>query len=169
MVRTTCCRAKLPSVRGFLFCLFSRLFLLCKYILQVGKESSELNHELQALERQSASSDHCAELVSEALLLYDQASTQDMYQGNCWIEALNMWVITWLQCFDIFRKQVFVWGGPFQFSVVVLFAHSSHYCWQQSPLFWNRTLLSILFPISVSPPCMPKVLLLPTFYVNQSP
>jgi len=71
-------------VRGFLFCLFSRLFLLCKYILQVGKESSELNHELQALERQSASSDHCAELVSEALLLYDQASTQDMYQGNCW-------------------------------------------------------------------------------------
>ncbi|KAH8487192.1 hypothetical protein Peur_069465 [Populus x canadensis] len=58
----------------------AQLDILRNRLTMVGKESSELNHELQALERQSASSDHCAELVSEALLLYDQASTQDMYQ-----------------------------------------------------------------------------------------
>ncbi|CAK7323168.1 unnamed protein product [Dovyalis caffra] len=49
-------------------------------LTMIGKESAELNYELQALERQSASSDHCAELVSEALQLYDQASVQDMFQ-----------------------------------------------------------------------------------------
>ncbi|KAG6745870.1 hypothetical protein POTOM_050380 [Populus tomentosa] len=58
----------------------AQLDILRNRLTMVGKESSELNHELQALERQSASSDHCAELVSEALLLYDQASSQDMYQ-----------------------------------------------------------------------------------------
>ncbi|KAF2325495.1 hypothetical protein GH714_029543 [Hevea brasiliensis] len=44
----------------------------------IGKESSEMNRELQALERQSASSDSCAALVNEALQLYEQNSAHDM-------------------------------------------------------------------------------------------
>ncbi|XP_044476607.1 protein MIS12 homolog isoform X2 [Mangifera indica] len=45
-----------------------------------GKESVELNRELQALERQSTSSDRCAGLASEALQLYEENSMQDMLQ-----------------------------------------------------------------------------------------
>ncbi|KAK9203919.1 hypothetical protein WN943_014176 [Citrus x changshan-huyou] len=46
----------------------------------VGKESSELSRELQALEKQSSATDHSAGLVSEALQLYDQNSVHDLFQ-----------------------------------------------------------------------------------------
>ncbi|KAL9438348.1 hypothetical protein AB3S75_024093 [Citrus x aurantiifolia] len=46
----------------------------------VGKESSELSQELQALEKQSSATDHSAGLVSEALQLYDQNSVHDLFQ-----------------------------------------------------------------------------------------
>ncbi|KAJ6676896.1 PROTEIN MIS12-like protein [Salix viminalis] len=58
----------------------AQLDILRNKLTMVGKESAGLNHELQALERQSASSDHCSELVSQALQLYGQPSMQDMFQ-----------------------------------------------------------------------------------------
>ncbi|KAJ6374062.1 hypothetical protein OIU78_029715 [Salix suchowensis] len=58
----------------------AQLDILRNRLTMVGKESAGLNHELQALERQSASSDHCSELVSQALQLYGQPSMQDMFQ-----------------------------------------------------------------------------------------
>ncbi|KAJ6759698.1 PROTEIN MIS12-like protein [Salix purpurea] len=51
----------------------AQLDILRNRLTMVGKESAGLNHELQALERQSASSDHCSELVSQALQLYGQS------------------------------------------------------------------------------------------------
>lgn len=49
---------------------------------QVGKENSELNKELRALERQSLLSNHYAGSVNEALQLYEQHSVHDMFQGK---------------------------------------------------------------------------------------
>uniref|UniRef100_A0A5B6YPB3 Centromere protein Mis12 n=1 Tax=Davidia involucrata TaxID=16924 RepID=A0A5B6YPB3_DAVIN len=46
----------------------------------VGKETAELNRELQALERQSVVSNRCAGSVNEALQLYEQHSMHDMFQ-----------------------------------------------------------------------------------------
>ncbi|OMO60921.1 Centromere protein Mis12 [Corchorus capsularis] len=48
----------------------------------VGAESEKLNRELKELERQSASSGHCAGLVNETLQLYESASAHDMFQGH---------------------------------------------------------------------------------------
>jgi hypothetical protein len=41
-----------------------------------------LNHELQALERHSASNNRCAGFINEALQLYEQNSVHDLFQGN---------------------------------------------------------------------------------------
>ncbi|KAK8268048.1 hypothetical protein V6Z12_D11G039800 [Gossypium hirsutum] len=46
----------------------------------VGAETDKLNSELKELERQSASSGHCAGLINEALQLYEDTSVQDMFQ-----------------------------------------------------------------------------------------
>lgn len=46
----------------------------------VGKESAELNRELQALERQSVLSNQCTGSVNEALQLYEQNKVHDMFQ-----------------------------------------------------------------------------------------
>ncbi|OMP05669.1 Centromere protein Mis12 [Corchorus olitorius] len=46
----------------------------------VGAESEKFNRELKELERQSASSGHCAGLINEALQLYEGASAHDMFQ-----------------------------------------------------------------------------------------
>lgn len=53
-----------------------------KYILQVRKENIVLNQELQALERQTASSNSQISHFNEALQLYEQSSVNDMFQGN---------------------------------------------------------------------------------------
>ncbi|XP_065860654.1 protein MIS12 homolog [Euphorbia lathyris] len=45
-----------------------------------GKDSAELNRELQALERQSTSNDSCAAIVNEALQLYEQNGAQKAFQ-----------------------------------------------------------------------------------------
>ncbi|WCJ22040.1 minichromosome instability 12 (mis12)-like [Euphorbia peplus] len=45
-----------------------------------GKESLELNRELQALERQSASNDSCAAIVNEVLQLYEQNGVEKLNQ-----------------------------------------------------------------------------------------
>ncbi|KAK9278841.1 hypothetical protein L1049_028420 [Liquidambar formosana] len=58
----------------------SELDSLRNKLAVVGKESSELNRELRALEKQSVSSDHCAGSVNEALQLYQQNSVHDMFQ-----------------------------------------------------------------------------------------
>ncbi|KAM7262474.1 hypothetical protein ACFE04_000157 [Oxalis oulophora] len=46
----------------------------------VGKESAELNREIQTLERQSASSTRSAEFLKDALKLYDEDSVRDMFE-----------------------------------------------------------------------------------------
>ncbi|TYG92566.1 hypothetical protein ES288_A11G041900v1 [Gossypium darwinii] len=46
----------------------------------VGAETDKINSELKELERQSASSGHCAGLINEALQLYEDTSVQDMFQ-----------------------------------------------------------------------------------------
>ncbi|XVE54617.1 hypothetical protein DITRI_Ditri03aG0096300 [Diplodiscus trichospermus] len=46
----------------------------------VGAESDKLNSELKELERQSASSGHCAGLINEALQIYEDSSMHDMFQ-----------------------------------------------------------------------------------------
>ncbi|XVE56726.1 hypothetical protein DITRI_Ditri04bG0034100 [Diplodiscus trichospermus] len=46
----------------------------------VGAETDKLNTELKELERQSASSGHCAGLINEALQLYEDTSVHDMFQ-----------------------------------------------------------------------------------------
>ncbi|XP_059455429.1 protein MIS12 homolog [Corylus avellana] len=49
-------------------------------LIAVEKESTVLNHELQALERHSASNNRCAGFVNEALQLYEQNSVHDLFQ-----------------------------------------------------------------------------------------
>ncbi|XP_062159645.1 protein MIS12 homolog isoform X1 [Alnus glutinosa] len=49
-------------------------------LIAVEKESTVLNHELQALERHSASNNRCAGFVNEALQLYEQNSVHDFFQ-----------------------------------------------------------------------------------------
>lgn len=46
----------------------------------VGKESAELNRELQEVEKQSVLSNHEAGSINEALQLYEQYSLHDMFQ-----------------------------------------------------------------------------------------
>nr|BAF63144.1 kinetochore protein [Crucihimalaya wallichii] len=46
----------------------------------VGKRSAELNSELQALERTSASRERSVRLVNEALELYDESSVDEMFR-----------------------------------------------------------------------------------------
>ncbi|KAK8710771.1 hypothetical protein V6N13_146081 [Hibiscus sabdariffa] len=46
----------------------------------VGAETDKLNSELKELERQSASRGHCAELINEALQVYEDISVHDMFQ-----------------------------------------------------------------------------------------
>lgn len=65
----------------FFFNLSKLVFIALEFALKVGKESSELSRELQALEKQSSATDHSAGLVSEALQLYDQNSVHDLFQG----------------------------------------------------------------------------------------
>lgn len=65
----------------FFFYLSKLVFIALEFALKVGKESSELSRELQALEKQSSATDHSAGLVSEALQLYDQNSVHDLFQG----------------------------------------------------------------------------------------
>jgi len=49
-------------------------------LIAVEKESTVLNHELQALERHSASNNRCAGFINEALQLYEQNSVHDLFQ-----------------------------------------------------------------------------------------
>ncbi|CAK9147869.1 unnamed protein product [Ilex paraguariensis] len=46
----------------------------------VGKESAELNRELQSLERQSVLSNRCTGSTNEALKLYEEQLSHDMFQ-----------------------------------------------------------------------------------------
>ncbi|ESQ44544.1 hypothetical protein EUTSA_v10003465mg [Eutrema salsugineum] len=46
----------------------------------VGERSAELNLELQALERTSASNEQSTRLVNEALRVYDESSVDDMFK-----------------------------------------------------------------------------------------
>lgn len=50
--------------------------------MQVGKESAELNRELQALERQSMLSGCSVASLTEALELYHQLSVNDKFEGK---------------------------------------------------------------------------------------
>ncbi|XP_077252759.1 protein MIS12 homolog isoform X2 [Tasmannia lanceolata] len=47
-----------------------------------GRESAELHRELQALEKHTTLSSHCAQSVTEALELFDQNSMFDMFQAD---------------------------------------------------------------------------------------
>jgi len=58
----------------------AELDTLRNQLASVGKENSELNKELRALERQSLLSNHYAGSVNEALQLYEQHSVHDMFQ-----------------------------------------------------------------------------------------
>ncbi|GAV63673.1 Mis12 domain-containing protein [Cephalotus follicularis] len=58
----------------------AQLDSLREKLTAVGKESGELISELRTLEKQSASSDHCAGLINEALKLYEEKSVHDMFQ-----------------------------------------------------------------------------------------
>ncbi|OAY59320.1 protein MIS12 homolog [Manihot esculenta] len=49
-------------------------------LTSIVKESSDMNREIQALERQSASNDSCAALLNEAFQLYEQNSAHDMLE-----------------------------------------------------------------------------------------
>ncbi|XP_038687579.1 protein MIS12 homolog [Tripterygium wilfordii] len=49
-------------------------------LMTVREESVDLSRELRALERQSASSDHCTGLVNEVLQLCDENSMHDKFQ-----------------------------------------------------------------------------------------
>ncbi|KAJ4823572.1 hypothetical protein Tsubulata_029688 [Turnera subulata] len=49
-------------------------------LAKIGKESAELNRELETLERQSITSDRCAVLVNEALQSYDQDSMHGLFE-----------------------------------------------------------------------------------------
>lgn len=50
--------------------------------MQVGKESADLNRELQALERQSMLSGRSATSLTEALELYQQQSVNEKFEGK---------------------------------------------------------------------------------------
>ncbi|KAK8587476.1 hypothetical protein V6N12_021964 [Hibiscus sabdariffa] len=50
-------------------------------LTSVGAETDKLNSELKELERQSASRGHCAELINEALQVYEDTSVHHMFQG----------------------------------------------------------------------------------------
>ncbi|CAN4086200.1 unnamed protein product [Withania somnifera] len=58
----------------------SKLDFLRDKVSQVGKESAELNRELQALERQSMLSGRSAASLTEALELYQQLSVNDKFE-----------------------------------------------------------------------------------------
>ncbi|KAK8687658.1 hypothetical protein V6N13_086460 [Hibiscus sabdariffa] len=49
-------------------------------LTSVGAETDKLNSELKELERQSASRGHCAELINEALQVYEDTSVHHMFQ-----------------------------------------------------------------------------------------
>lgn len=53
-----------------------------KCIFQARKENIVLSQELQALERQTASSNSQINHFNEALQLYEQNSVNEMFQGN---------------------------------------------------------------------------------------
>lgn len=57
-----------------------KLDFLRNKISEVGKESAELNRELQALERQSMLSDHSAASLTEALELYQQLAADEKFE-----------------------------------------------------------------------------------------
>ncbi|CAM8933947.1 hypothetical protein QQ045_014156 [Rhodiola kirilowii] len=66
-------------------------------LTEVGKESAELNQELQMLEKKASSSSRHAAAVNEALQIYEQNSSDDMFQDmvkiaselRCKLEKLN--------------------------------------------------------------------------------
>ncbi|OIT28933.1 PREDICTED: protein MIS12 homolog [Nicotiana attenuata] len=57
-----------------------KLDFLRNKISEVGKESAELNRELQALERQSMLSGHSAASLAEALELYQQLAVDEKFE-----------------------------------------------------------------------------------------
>nr|XP_033513499.1 uncharacterized LOC104102001 isoform X1 [Nicotiana tomentosiformis] len=59
-----------------------KLDFLRNKISEVGKESAELNRELQALEGQSMLSGHSAASLTEALELYQQLAVNEKFEAN---------------------------------------------------------------------------------------
>lgn len=70
------------SVSYVYYLCFCISYFIRKYIFQVRKENFVLNQELQALERQTASSNSQVNYFNEALQLYEQNSVNEMFQGN---------------------------------------------------------------------------------------